>query len=128
MGMAPRLLGYHCDAQAVGVTREHPLDSVFIPPMIVYRNDDDLRDMVDQMESQERRIAEGVEAVAAAQDADDVRHALNVHFPQTRRACSYPTECQFTKICYGGEDIRSRPLDSGLYRIRVANHPQESQS
>lgn len=27
---------------------------------------------------------------------------------------------------YGGEDIRSHPVESGLYRVRVANHPQEN--
>lgn len=127
MGMAPRLLGYHCDAQAVGVTREHPLDAVFIAPLHVYRNDDDLRDMVDQMEASERRIAEGVAVVAGCGDADDTRHALNVHFPQTRRACSYPTQCQFVPVCYGGEDIRKDPVASGLYRVRTPNHPIEGE-
>jgi hypothetical protein len=126
MGLEPRLLGYKCDAQAVGVTREHPLDSIFIPPIHVYRNEDELRDMVEQMEAQERRVAEGVAAIhAAGDDAGDIRHELNVHFPQTRRACSYPTQCQFVPICYGGEDIRRDPLASGLYTIRNINHPQE---
>ena len=128
MGLEPRLLGYKCDAQAVGVTREHPLDAVFIPPIHIYRNDDELRDLVDQMEAQERRVAEGVAQVHAATDDGERRHALNVHFPQTRRACSYPTECQFTKVCYGGEDIRRDPVASGLYRIRRANHPQENKN
>jgi hypothetical protein len=126
MGLEPRLLGYKCDAQAVGVTREHPLDAVFIPPIHVYRNDDEIRDMVDQMESQERRIAEGVAAVNAATDEGERRHALNAHFPQTRRACEYPTTCSFSRVCYGGEDIKRDPLGSGLYKIRVPNHPQEN--
>lgn len=125
MGLEPRLLGYKCDAQAVGVTKEHPLDAVFVPPVTVYRNEDELRDLVDQMESVERRIAEGVAVVDAAEDEGERRHALNAHFPQTRRACSYPTECVYAKICYGGEDIRRGPLQSGLYQIRVPNHPQE---
>lgn len=128
MGLEPRLLGYKCDAQALGVTREHPLDSVFIPPIIIYRSEDSLRDMVEQLEATERRIAEGVAAVNSATDEGDRRHELNVHFPQTRRACSYPTECAYTKICYGGEDIRSHPLDSGLYTLRVANHPIEQET
>jgi hypothetical protein len=126
MGLEPRQLGYKCDAQVSGYLKEHPLDSVFIPPIIVYRNEDELRDMVDQMEAQERRIAEGVAAVQHASDEGDRHHELNVHFPQTRRACSYPTECAYTKICYGGEDIRRDPLGSGLYTIRKVNHPQEN--
>ena len=128
VGMEPRLLGYKCDAQAMGVTREHPLDAIFIPPVTVYRSEDDLRDLVDQMEASERRIAEGVAAVREAEatrDAGEIRHALNVHFPMSRRACEYPSTCAYSKVCYGGEDIRRDPVGSGLYKIRQANHPQE---
>ena len=98
---------------------------MFLPPIVIYRNDDDLRDMVEQMEAAERRTAEGVAAVSGASDDGERRSLLNRHFPQTRRACSWPTECPYVKICYGGEDIRRAPLDSGLYRIRVPNHEQE---
>jgi hypothetical protein len=126
MGLEPRLLGYKCDAQALGVTEDHPLDAIFIPPIIVYRNEDELRDLVDQLEATERRIIEGGADVNGAGNAGDVRHAMNIHFPQTRRACEYPTTCQFSKICYGGEDIRRDPLGSGLYKVRQVNHPQEN--
>jgi len=125
MGMPPRLLGYKCDAQAVGLTVQHPLDVVFVPPITCYRNSDDLRDMVDQMESQERRIAEGVAAVNSATDEGERRHLLNIHFPQTRRACEYPTTCSYSRVCYGSDDVKRDPLASGLYKIRKANHPQE---
>ena len=125
VGAEPRSLGWHSDAQALGYTTRHPLDEVFPPPMTVYRQDDQLRDWIDQVEAQEVRVAEGVAAVAAAEDDGDRRHALNVHFPMSRRACSYPSECAMTKVCFGGDDIRRSPLESGLYKRRVANHPQE---
>jgi hypothetical protein len=125
VGLAPRELGYRSAAQAQGYTSDHPLDSLFPPPQMVYRSDDQARDWVDQIEAQERRVAEGVAAVEAASDEGDRRHLLNVHFPMSRRACSYPTECVYTKVCYGGEDIQRDPMGSGLYRIREANHPQE---
>ena len=118
-------LGYKSAAQATGYLAQHPLDEVFLAPIVIYRNDDDLRDMVEQMEAAERRTAEGVAVVTAASDEGERRSLLNRHFPQTRRACSWPTECPYVKICYGGEDIRRAPLDSGLYRVRVPNHPQE---
>lgn len=35
------------------------------------------------------------------------------------------TTCAYSKVCYGGEDIRRDPLASGLYKIRSVNHPQE---
>jgi hypothetical protein len=126
VGMEPRLLGYKCDAQSVGVTKVHPLDAIFLPPMLIYRNEDELRDLVEQMESVERRVAEGVEEVGLARDDADARHLLNVHFPMTRRACEYPTSCSYIKLCYGGENIRKDPLGSGLYKIRTPNHPQEN--
>lgn len=125
LGIEPHSIGWHTTAQALGTTREHPLDTVFIPPVIVYRNEDDLRDLIDQMEAQERRIAEGVAAVNAATDEGERRHQLNVHFVQSRHACEYPSTCSYARICYGGDDIRRAPLASGLYRIREANHPQE---
>ena len=72
-----------------------------------------------------RNVAARVEAVNAATDEGERRHLLNVHFAMNRHSCYYPSQCIFTELCYGGEDVRSRPLDSGLYRVRVPNHPQE---
>ena len=126
VGLEPRPLGYKSAAQALGLTATHPLDDVFPAPLTVYRSDDQLRDWVEQVEAQERRVAEAVAQVESAADDGDRRHALNVHFPMARRACSYPTECAFTKVCYGGDDIRSAPLESGLFKVRVPNHPQET--
>ena len=125
VGMEPREMGWAGPAQALGTTKEHPLDAVFIPPIIVYRNDDDLRDWVEQVEAQERRIAEAAAEMQGTADAEGQRHLLNLHFPQTRRACEYPTTCQFVPVCYGGEDIRRDPMASGRYVARQPNHPQE---
>lgn len=118
-------LGYSGPAQSVGYTATHPLDDAFIPPIVIYRSDDDLRDWIEQTESQERRVAEAVVQVEAAADEDSRRSLLNVHFWQSRRACSYPTECQFVPVCYGGADIRRDPLGSGRYKVRTVNHPME---
>jgi len=119
-------LGYKSEAQATGYLPTHPLDDVFLPPVVVYRQEDDLRDLVEQMEAQEVSVAQGVEAVQAAADEGSHRSLLNRHFPQTRRACEFPSQCPFVKLCYGGEDLRRDPVGSGLYRIRVPNHPQEA--
>lgn len=125
VGQEPREVGWKSDAQALGYTATHPLDEVFPAPLTVYRSDDQLRDWVEQVEAQERRVAEAVATVAAAEDEGERRHQLNVLFPMSRRACSYPTECAMTKVCYGGDDIRRDPLGSGLYKRREPNHPQE---
>jgi hypothetical protein len=124
-GAEPRSLGWHSDAQALGYTTKHPLDEVFVAPMTVYRQDDQLRDWVEQVEASETRVAESAAQVSAAEDEGEKRHLLNIHFPMSRKSCSYPSECAMTKICFGGEDIRHDPLASGLYKSRVPNHPQE---
>jgi len=124
-GEEGREMGWSSPAQATGFLSAHPLDEVFIPPIVVYRNDDDLRDWIEQVEAQERRVAEGVRAVRAAGTPEEERSALNEHFGQTRRACEYPSTCAFVRVCYGGEEIRRDPMGSGFYQIRKANHPQE---
>jgi hypothetical protein len=127
VGAEPRPLGWHSDAQAQGYTSRHPLDEVFPAPLTVYRSDDALRDFVDQIEHQERRVAESVAAVESTEgDAGERRHQLNVHFPMARRSCSYPTECAFTRVCYGGEDAQRDPLATGAFKPRTPNHPQEA--
>lgn len=126
VGMCPRELGWKSAAQAMGITESHPLDSVFVPPIIVFRNDDELRDWVEQVESIERSVAINVEKVNAAQDEGEKRHSLNVLFPMTRRACSYPVECPYAKgICYASEDARRDPIGTGNFVARIPNHPME---
>jgi hypothetical protein len=119
-------LGYKSDAQAVGYTKTHPLDDVFIPPMTVYRNEDDLRDLVEQIEAQEVQVAESVAAVEAATDAGERRSLLNRHFPQSRNACFYPSTCAYVEICFGAEGVRHDPIGSGRYKVRELNHSQEA--
>ena len=125
VGQDMRSLGWRCDAQATGYLTAHPLDECFIPPIMVYRNDDELRDWIEQVEAQEVAIAQAAEMIHAATDEGEKRHLLNVHFQNVRRACEYPTTCQYTKICWGGEDIRREPLASGLFVVRAVNHKQE---
>jgi hypothetical protein len=127
-GLAPRELGYKSQAQATGYTAEHPLDSVFISPIVVYRSEDSLRDWVEQVESQERRVAESVAQVESATDEGERRHLLNVLFTQTRRACEYPTTCSMSTLCWGTEAERADPIGSGRYVTRHVNHPQEQQA
>jgi hypothetical protein len=129
VGMEPREVGYKCDAQAQGLTTSHPLDEVFPPPLTVYRSDDQLRDWIEQVEAQERHVAEAVAQVDAAADEGEKRHLLNVLFPQSRRACEYPSTCTFCAkgqdVCFGGEDMRRDPLASGRFKPREPHHAAE---
>lgn len=131
VGLEPRALGYMSPAQAMGVTREHPLDEVFVPPVTVYRSDDQLRDWVEQVEHAERAVAGHVAEVNAATDPGERRHLLNLYFPQHRQSCEYPSQCTFARdrvgVCWAGAEMQANPLTvgGGEYVRRVANHPQE---
>jgi hypothetical protein len=133
LGLAPRELGWKSSAQAMGVTKGHPLDSVFVPPVTVWRSDDDLRDWVESTEAQERRVADAVALVRAATDPGERRSLLNIHFPMNRTSCEFPSQCPFARekigVCYAGAEMKDDPLTMGAgeYVERVVNHPQESQ-
>jgi hypothetical protein len=124
-GAEPRPLGWHSDAQAQGFTPRHPLDECFPAPLLVYRQDDQLRDFVEQIEHQERKVAEAVSLVQIATDDGERRSLLNRHFSQTRRACEYPSSCPYIPVCFGASEMQNNPLDSGRYKRRIPNHPQE---
>ena len=101
----------------------------FIPPVTVFRNEDDMRDMLEQIEAKEVRVAEDVAAVKArGNDQARVRSELNKRFPQSRISCLYPGRCSGFDICYGSADMRANPEASGLYQIRIPNHPQENEA
>jgi len=124
-GMEPRSMGWKSAGQATGFLAQHPLDEVFIPPIVQYRNEDEARDWLEQVQSQEEAIAEHVAQVDAAADEGERRSLLNKFFVQSRRSCSYPVECSYVPYCWGGEDLRRDPLGSGRYIRRQPNHPME---
>jgi hypothetical protein len=128
VGMEPRALGWRSAAQAMGVTSEHPLDSVFLPPVVIYRNDDELRDWIEQVEAQERGVAEDVAKVMAAGDAGERHSLLNQLFPQYRSSCFYPSQCQFAgTVCWAAnQDAEANPMGTGKFKQRVPNHPVEA--
>jgi hypothetical protein len=100
----------------------------FVEPITVYRNSDDMRDWLEQTQAQEIQVAKDAEEVrrARAEGGEMAeRSALNRLFGQSRRACSYPGKCSFWEVCYGGDAIRRNPESSGLYTIRIPNHPIE---
>lgn len=133
VGLEPRVLGWKSPAQAMGVTREHPLDSVFVPPVTVWRSDDELRDWVEEVEHQEREAAVHADEVRAATDPGERRHLLNIYFPKIRSACQWPSLCPFARervgICWGGAEIQNDPIGvgAGEYKERTPNHPIEAQ-
>jgi hypothetical protein len=125
VGQEPRPLGWGSPAQAQGYTATHPLDECFVAPLTVFRQDDDLRNWIEETESQEVEVAEHVAEVAATADEGERRHLLNVHFRRTRKACEYPSTCAMSKICWGSDDAQRDPLGTGLFKARTPNHQAE---
>jgi len=140
VGLVPRQLGWKSAAQAMGVTKEHPLDKVFTvqgadgrptQAITVWRSDDQLRDWVEQVEHAEREVAMHVAEVNAATDPGEKRSLLNRYFPQVRQSCEYPGTCPYARdrvsVCWGSAEMQADPLAVGgrEYVRRVANHPQE---
>lgn len=132
LGIEPRALGWHSPAQAMGVTRVHPLDAVFVPPVVIYRNDDDLRDWAEETAASERETAEHVAEVQATADPGERRSLLNRYFPKHRQSCEYPGTCTFARdrvgVCWAGAEMQADPvgMGGGEYRERTPNHPMEA--
>lgn len=114
---------YDKDGRSIDVLGEQ-----FVAPIHVYRNEDDMRDMLEQLEAEEVQVARDVAAVHAVEhDPVALRSELNKRFAQNRSTCVWPGKCSFFQICYGSADMRRDPEHmSELYQIRsVANHPAE---
>lgn len=133
VGLEPRSQGWWSEAQRLGTTAEHPLDTLFPPVVEVYRNDDDVRDWLEQTEQAEIGVAQASEAVeAVAHLPASKRSLLNVYFPQSRHNCTYPSECPFANTatrpgpCFGPADFV--PLESGRFVPRVPHHVPEAEA
>ena len=57
------------------------------------------------------------------------RHTDAMVADLSRRACEYPSTCNFCAkgqdVCFGGEDLRRDPLGSGKFRRREPHHAAE---
>jgi hypothetical protein len=114
------------DTQQVQPDAGDALAAQFIPPMTVYRLEDDLRDWIESTEHQETEVVKHSELVQISTDADEKRSLLNRFFPMSRNSCEYPGTCAFVSLCYGSNEIRLDPIGSGKYKARVPNHPVEA--
>lgn len=128
VGLPPRPLGWKSEAQALGYTTEHPLDAAFVEPIVVMRQDDDLRDWVEQTEYQERRQVEHLVQLQAATEDGERRSLMNRLWPKSRGSCHYffGGDCPYAPVCWSvNAEMGADPLASGQFRRRVPNHPME---
>jgi hypothetical protein len=94
------------------------LDKMVIMPAAFYRDEDSIEEWKREVVAQELRIAKTARLLNAV---DHFPIALAEHFPKHRHSCSYPSKCQYVPVCHEGLPI----AESGLYKIRGVNHPQE---
>jgi len=58
------------------------------------------------------------------EDWDNLQVKLDYMFPQTRKHCHYPSDCQFLDICYN-QSVFDDPIGSGKFIYRKAHHIRE---
>lgn len=113
--------------------RLNPGPVLFVSPVPYFRQPEHVSDWVEQTQNQEERVAVNVELVETARktgmvkatpDVDGYRSVLNIAFPQNRRACDWPSQCQFQSVCFEnvfGQDPRTH----GDFINRVPHHETE---
>jgi hypothetical protein len=102
------------------------LKKVIVVPLEYFRNDLEIQRTVRQTFTQEGRIKAVLDNFVGP-DTELNSDLLDVHFPQHRRACHYPTRCVFHDICFKPE-VAINPLASGKYVVRTPHHIFEADS
>jgi len=97
-----------------------PLPAFFINPIPAFRNDEEVKDWLEQITHQERVVLAGLSSFGDHVDRPEDQHRiLNECFPQHRRSCDWPGKCQFIDICFGPLAIADDPVGSGLFVLRT---------
>jgi len=99
----------------------------FVLPIEYFRNLEDMEEWEEETIYQEQEIAEGLEKLKTVTNKEWMS-TLRKYFRKQTRSCDWPTKCSFQNICFGPKAYLHDPISSGLYEIRVANHPTEVES
>lgn len=94
----------------------------YVIPVPYYRQARDMDRWVRQTRAQEERIARNLRVLEDWPFMEE--EVLANTFPLYTHSCSYPSQCNFHALCWGPSDIAQDPLNSGLYQVRVPNHPE----
>lgn len=114
-------------AQEIAPRHLNIFDQIFPEMLPVSRKASDIESWRRQAVSQELRVAQAVKAVECAHGPDQFQIVLDREFPQSTDHCfSFGGKCPVYDICWN-ESVKAMedPLQSGLYQIRVANHPEK---
>ncbi len=111
------------DLAAREITPRHinPFEAIFPNSLPVSRRADEIESWRRQIVSQEGRIRQRVKAV---EEAHGDEATLDREFPQHSARCfDYNSKCSFYEACFT-PSVHADPLGSGLYQIRISNHPE----
>ncbi len=111
------------DLAAREITPRHinPFEAIFPNSLPVSRRADEIESWRRQIVSQEGRIRQRVKAV---EEAHGDEATLDREFPQHSARCfDYQSKCSFYEACFT-PSVHADPLGSGLYQIRISNHPE----
>lgn len=103
------------------------LEAVFPEMLPVSRRASEIDSWRRQTISQELRVQQQTRAVtqAAQVGPEKFREVLDREFPQHTHSClAYNSKCSMWDVCWT-EAVGADPLASGLYQIRVSNHPEK---
>lgn len=102
------------------------LDAIFPQMMLVSRRADEIESWKRQTVASETRIQQALSASPGlVEDVQPDIETLDAEFPQHTANCyAYMSKCQFWEACFTPA-VKADPLASGLYQIRVPNHPSE---
>lgn len=115
------------DLAAREITPRHvdPMEMIFPQSLPVSRRPDEIESWLRQVVSQEGRVRARVKAVEESHGAIEV---LDREFAQHSARCmDFNSKCQFWDACFV-PSVFSNPLNSGLYQIRISNHPEKGES
>lgn len=103
------------------------LEAIFPEMLPVSRKAKDVESWRRQTVMEELRVEQAALAVhqAAKVSPEKFAEVLDREFPQTTDSCfNFARKCDFYDICWT-EATAQDPLASGLYQIRVSNHPEK---
>jgi len=100
------------------------LESLFPQSLPVSRRPDEIQDWKEQTLAEETRWMNAVRIYDLAPEEERPK-LLNQLFPQSTARCfDYNSRCPMWDACFV-ESVKADPLGSGLYQIRLANHPED---
>lgn len=99
-------------------------ESIFPESLPVSRRADEIESWKRQVVSQELRVKQRALAV----ELEPTEEVLDREFPQSTARCfDFNSKCSFFDICFNPA-VKADPIGSGLYQIRLANHPERGGS